>query len=396
MLQAQWEADPGAWLRGEAVVDGTPDALAADNRVFFSLGPVIEGKVALLAQSSYLRLALSPEVMRGQWAMRAIEPASLTAELAQSQDADVLCIESNYLQSGEARKLLWRYLTNGRGVILLVNRMTPGIAGFLRELGFESEGEVQSGQGGSEKFQYVFLNHPIFHPFLSPDFGNLLDIRISKYFRLKTSQALPLIFSEKGAPLFFQAAKQKLFVLAFGLDREHTSWPVHQTFIPFLDLCLQTARAEDPTPINFEPGEVTQAQMPGGVSAQEVVLRDANGGVVARLATEQGKTQIRVPARPGLYSMTYDDSSHVEKLFSVNPPPKESELDYVESPDTLRLWQVERPIGAEKSRVLTRAQGSRTGILQQRLWWWMLVGGLAVLMLEMAVVAAGRRSYLRA
>jgi len=389
LLQAQWEADPGVWLRGEAVVDGVPDALAADNRVFFSLGPVIEGKVALLAQSSYLRLALSPEVMRGQWAMRAIEPASLTAELAQNQDADVLCTESNYLQSGEARKLLWRYLTNGRGVILLVNRMTPGIAGFLRELGFQSEGEVQSGQGGSEKFQYVFLNHPIFHPFLSPDFGNLLDIRISKYFRLKTSQALPLIFSEKGAPLFFQAAKQKLFVLAFGLDREHTSWPVHQTFIPFLDLCLQAARAEDPTPTNFEPGEVIQAQMPGGLGAREVVLRDATGGVVARLATEQGKAQIRVPAKPGLYSMTYDDSSHVEKVFSVNPPPKESELDYVESPDTLRLWQIERPVGVEKLRTVTRAQSSLTGILQQRIWWWMLVGGLAVLMLEMAV-AAGR------
>src|SRR5260221_19676 len=81
MLQAQWEADPGSWLRGEAVVDGTPDALAADNRVFFSLGPVVEGKVALLAQSSYLRLALSPEVIRGPWGLRASEPADQAGEV---------------------------------------------------------------------------------------------------------------------------------------------------------------------------------------------------------------------------------------------------------------------------------------------------------------------------
>src|SRR5439155_25454032 len=58
LLQAQWEADPGLWLRGEVTVEGTLDALAADNRVFFSLAPVVEGKVALLAQSPYLRLAL--------------------------------------------------------------------------------------------------------------------------------------------------------------------------------------------------------------------------------------------------------------------------------------------------------------------------------------------------
>src|SRR3954470_8067120 len=37
LLQAQWEADPALWVRGEVTVEGTPDALAGDNRVFFSL-----------------------------------------------------------------------------------------------------------------------------------------------------------------------------------------------------------------------------------------------------------------------------------------------------------------------------------------------------------------------
>ena len=102
--------------------------------------------MALLAQSPYLRLALSPEIMRGQWATRVLEPTKLAAELAANQDADVLCLESNYLQSGDARKLLWRYLTNGRGVVLLVNRVTPSIVGCLRELGFEAEGHGDCAQ----------------------------------------------------------------------------------------------------------------------------------------------------------------------------------------------------------------------------------------------------------
>src|ERR1043166_4864639 len=197
LLQAQWEADPALWVKGEVTVEGAPDALAGDNRVFFSLAPVLEGKVALLAQSSYLRLALSPDIMKGRWATHWIEPAKISDELSANQDAEVLCIESNYLQSGDARKLISRYLSNGRGVLLLVNRLTPRINGFLRELGFEAEGMVNAPKGAPEKFQFVFSNHPIFHPFLSPDYGNLMDIKVLKYARLKATQAMPLIFSEK-------------------------------------------------------------------------------------------------------------------------------------------------------------------------------------------------------
>src|SRR5207237_39042 len=104
----------------------------------------------------------------GQWAARILEPTHLSEELSSANEAEVLCLESNFLQSGDARKLLWRYLSNGRGVFLLVNRVTPAIAGFLRELGFETESSSESpASTPSEKFQFVLSNHPIFHPFLS-------------------------------------------------------------------------------------------------------------------------------------------------------------------------------------------------------------------------------------
>jgi hypothetical protein len=387
LLQAQWEADPAAWLRGDVSVDGTPDALAGDNRVFFSLAPVVEGKVALLAQSQYLRLALSPEVMRGQWATRVLDPTKLAAELAGSEDADVLVVESNYLQSIDARKLLWRYVTNGRGVLLLVNRVTPSISGCLRDLGFEAEGTVSMEKGGAERFQFVYSNHPIFHPFLSPDYGSLMDVKVSKYVQIKGSQAMPLIFSEKGAGLFFQGTKfpGKLFVAAFGLDREHTSWPVDQTFVPFLDLTLQTARAEDPTPTTFEPAEISKIQLPVGSAVKEVSLRDERQ-VLSRAPVEQGRTQVRMPEKPGVYSLTYDDGTQVEKMFSVNPSPKESQLAYVDAPEALKVWRVNLPPGTvNAAAVAARGKLSLSGILQQHWWWWMVVGGLAALMLEMAL-----------
>ena len=389
LLQSQWEADPAAWLRGEVIVEGAPDALAGDNRVYFSLAPVIEGKLALLAQSQYLRLALSPDVMRGQWATRVLEPTKLAAELAASEDADVLVVESNYLQSTDARKLLWRYVTNGRGVLLLVNRLAPGISGCLRELGFEAEGTISTPKGTAEKFQFVCSNHPIFHPFLSSDYGDLMDVKVTKYVQLKGSQAMPLVFSEKGAGLFFQGTKfpGKLFVAAFGLDREHTSWPVDQTFIPFLDLTLQTARAEDPTPTTFEPGEISKIQLPAGSTAKEAVLRDEHQ-VLSRAPVEQGRAQVRMPDKLGVYTLTYDDSIQTEKIFSVNPSPKESQLAYVDTPESLKAWEVNLPPGSGKAAATARGPLSLSGILQQHWWWWMVVLGLAALMLETALAEA--------
>ncbi|HWX21074.1 MAG TPA: BatA and WFA domain-containing protein [Candidatus Binatia bacterium] len=390
LVQAQWEADPGAWLRGEATIEGIPDALPADNRVFFSMAPVVEGKVALLAQSLYLRLALSPEIMRGQWATRILEPGKLRAEVSANQDADVLVLESNYLQSSDTRKLLWRYLTNGRGVLLLVNRVTPTISGYLRELGFEPEATVRPGKANPEKFQFVLSNHPIFHPFLSPDYGNLMDVKVADYVQLRAPEAMPLVFGERGAALFFQGTKHagKLFVCGFGLDREHTSWPIHQTFIPFLDLTLQAARAEDPTPTSYEPGEPSLIQLGSATSAREVVLHDERGES-ARAPVEQGRAQLRMPEQPGLYSLTFDGRDKVEKIFSINPSPKESQLSYVESPEALDAWRFNRPADLAKAPVSpARAQIRLAGILQQRLWWWMVLGGLLALMLEMTLAEA--------
>jgi hypothetical protein len=388
MLQGQWEADPAAWLRGDATVEGGPDALAADNRVFFSLPPVVEGKLALLAQSPYVRLALSREIMRGQWATRLLEPGQLGQELAADQDADVLCLESNYLQSGDARKLLWRYLTNGRGVFLIVNRLTPASEACLRELGFEAQGETDTGET-PEKFQFVFSNHPIFHPFLSPDYGSLMDIRVSRYVRLKATDAMPLVFSERGASLFFQGTRfpGKLFVAAFGLDREHTSWPVHQTFIPFLDLALQASRAEDATPTAFEPGEVAKLQVPAGGTVREVVLRQEEAELT-RAPVEQGRVQLRLPQVPGLYAVTYDDRPQVQKLLAVNTSPKESQLVYVESPEAMKIWCLQqRTEPAKPAGAPTLGQVRLAGVLQQRLWWWMLLGALLALMTEMTMTA---------
>jgi hypothetical protein len=219
-----------------------------------------------------------------------------------------------------------------------------------------------------------------------------MDVKVSKYVQLKGSQVMPLVFSEKGAGLFFQGTKfpGKLFVAAFGLDREHTSWPIDQTFVPFLDLTLQTARAEDPTPTTFEPGEISNIQLPAGSPVREAVLRDERR-VLSRALAEQGRAQARMPDKPGVYTLTYDDGTQPEKMFSVNPSPKESRLAYADAPEALKVWQVNLPPEARKPAAAeARGKVSLSGILQQRWWWWMVLAGLGALMLEMALAEMKR------
>jgi len=386
LLQTQWEADPASWLRAEATIEGTPDALAADNVVFFSLPPVVEGTVALLAQSHYLRLALSPDIMRGRWGTHTLDPA-ISGAIASSPEADVLCLESSSLQSGEARQLLWQYLKHGHGVLLLVNRVTPGIEGYLRELGFEPEGTVQAPKDKPEMFRFVSANHPVFHPLLSPEYGGLLDIKVKQYVRLRAPSAIPLVVSESGAGLFFEETKLpgKLFVCAFGLDREHSSWPIHQSFIPFLDLTLQAARSAEPSPTSFEPGEMAHLKFASASKAQEAVLRE-EGRELARSRIERGETQLRMPDKPGLYSVTCDGSGEVEKILSGNPSPKESQLVFVDAPETVKAWQWPQQTAAKRSiGTPSSTEIQLSSVLQQQLWWWMVLGALVALMFEMAL-----------
>jgi hypothetical protein len=119
-------------------------------------------------------------------------------------------------------------------------------------------------------------------------------------------------------------------------------------------------------------------QVPANSSAREAVLRD-EAHEINRAPIEQGRAQIHLPDKPGLYAMSYDDSTQVQKLFSVNPSPKESELVYAESPEVVRAWQINGPSRITK---VSTANISQTAILQQRFWWWMVLGGITALLLE--------------
>jgi hypothetical protein len=390
LVTAQWETDPLVEVGGEVSVAGEPDALAGDNRVFFALPPIREGRLVLLARSPFLRAALSPDIMRGYWATRLLEPTQVFGELKSGEVADVLCIESSFLQFREVRDLVMLFLKSGHGVLLLVNGASPLTRAFLSELGFDLQ-TAMTVPAGVTAFRYVFTEHPIFRPFRSPDFGNLMEIKVFQYQRLKAPQAVPLIFSQSGDALFFHAAtpKGQLFVCAFGLDRRETNWPLHPTFLPFLDLCLQNAREKNSVPTVFEPGEMCLLNVAGEKSAQQFVLRDGSREIL-RGPVKNGRIEFPAPDRPGLYTLAYDAVSSVTTLLAVNPSPLESELTYLASPESVRARLVASAPGETKPPIHPGIQLTRSEILRQQIWWLFLVAGLALLLSESLWLAVRR------
>ena len=98
-----------------------------------------------------------------------------------------------------------------------------------------------------------------------------------------------------------------------------------------------------------------------------------------------------MPDKPGVYALTYDDATQVEKMFSVNPSPKESQLAYVESPEAVNAWRMNLPADTGKgAAAAAQPRPSLSGILQQRWWWWMVLGSLVALMMEMALAELKR------
>jgi hypothetical protein len=385
----EWESDQSEWLQGEVRIQGTPDDLAGDNSVVFALPPIREGHVEVLTRSDFVRAALSPAVMSGRWqttfaTAESISVAPLTA--------DVFCLESSFLESAAARQRVRDYLQRGRGVWLMLDEVTPAVAAFLRDLKLKAGKRVEL-EPADSKLRYYFQEHPTLAPFASGEFGNLLDINVFRYFTVDAPGGLPLIFAQPGDPVFFQVrGRGTLLVSAFALDRSDTSWPIHGSFVPWLDLTLTAARTAPPRLQSFLPGQADNWQVPADVEAREVVLRQENEEV-GRATIEESRARLVLPSTPGLYALHYDDLPEPAAMLAVNPSPHESRLTYTDPEETLAGWKLKLPPATVTDPVEATGPISEAAILRQRLWWWLLLAGTTLLMCETGWLALrkGRR-----
>ena len=291
------------------------------------------------------------------------------------------------------------YLNSGRGVAIIVGRDSPVVARLLRDFGIELTGEppVPSKPVG---FRYVYLEHPIFRPFRATDFGDLSEITTSRHRRLQVRDAVPLVFSASGDPLLIEStlARGRLLVFAFQLDRAETNWPLHPSFVPFLDCCLQHLRSTGTeSATDYEPGETCVWSIPTDRDANEVVVTRSGGtgDEIQRLSVKNGQVRCQLPDAPGHYELRHGVDHEIQAVLNVNPPPAESELIFAAKPETLDNWQRDSAtMDGVDSEPTSLADLSRLEILRQQYWWWLVVAGLVLLVMETAWISQ-KQGYAR-
>ena len=392
MLTTQWEADPTQWVDGVVRAEATDDALAADNAAHFACAPLREGRVCLLSNSPYLRAALGSDVARGKWATRLLFADQLPAALAApaAKDADVLVLDASYLASAQARQLVDRYFTGGRGVFITVDRETTLIDGALRQYGFAPKGDAAPANIEPAPFRFLSQDSAVFAPFKVADLGNPLEAHLQKYHPLQTSEAKPILFAANGDAVLFEGlhGAGRLLVAAFGLDRAHTDWVIHPTFMPFLDQALQSLRPQPILTSNLEPGETWLATVPRPTRVSKLHLRDGTREIDAGTLDANGRALIKMPDAPGNYRVTYDEGTVTEQMVSVNPAPEESDLHYLPaSAIPLRAWTTDAapdgsgaPASGDAAANVTLRQAA---VEAQPWWWYVALAGLIALLAEL-------------
>jgi hypothetical protein len=230
-------------------------------------------------------------------------------------------------------------------------------------------------------------NHPVFAPFESSELGKLTEVTVSSYARLKPISGHALVVSETGNGLFFESAEfpGKLFVCAFGMDRDQTSWPVHQSFVPFLDLALQAARPQEKVRTSFEPGETATFPIPSGSDAGTVSIL-GKAGELSNAKVANGHARLRLPDEPGIFSVGLGQSGQPWQFVAVNPAAQASELLYLSSPKAPGEWSVTSPGQHSAEAVAPLRDFGYSNTLAQPVWWWMLILGLIALVMETAWV----------
>ena len=397
-VAAEWESDPSTWLVGSLHVSAQPDDLPQDDTTYFTLPPVTEGKVALLTQSFYLKTALSSAVARGHWSSQILQPADLPnlAAAPGEPGADVLMIDADYLQANPGRDLVDHYVKSGRGVFVMMDRDSPLLNGFLQKIGFQPGlTEPLDNEPTLQPIRYFSPESPLFLPFTTPDFSNLLEVRIGSRVHLHALAAKPLLFSQNGDALLFEipGSPGRMLLSAFAFDRDQTDWVVHPSFVPFLDSALQYLRPQPQLVQTLEPGNVWLAQLPPDDHATTAVLRDLTGKELtsAPIDSDHHRVTLLAPENPGIYALTYDADPKVRQMLAVNPSLKESDLRYLNgTPDVLKAWTLTSPAlaSSETATVLpATAQAAR-----QIVWWELLLVGSLALLIEMAWLAQPKQS----
>ncbi len=273
------------------------------------------------------------------------------------------------------------WLAGGKTAVLVLTSAQSGVT--IASLSGTADVEVSEASGDYALLGEVDFTHPIFAPFADPRFSDFSRIHFWKHRRWTIAADLParvLAKFDDGAPALAQITigKGNLLVLAAGWNLADSQLAVSSKFLPLMQTILDWSGGAAPARSQFQIGE----SIPSPVSSGEALQWRKPDGKVVSLAAGNPFTETDLP---GVYTVT---AGAKLRRFAVNLPLEESRTSPL-SPDDLARLGV--PLRSTAEFSAAKSPGAQHRLLQgelenrQKLWRWLIVGLLAVALVEIAL-----------
>lgn len=345
---------PAGLLTGWVETD--PDALRADDRRHFAVHVAPPPRVALSAAQSFLDQALDVLEDAGR-----VRRSSLA-------EADVAILPAaNGLEA----------LPPGRTAVILPPESELELPAANRRLGAAALPWRYASAVAAGEARFGIVDDEVLEP--------LQGVRLLRVYALErpdgaTGADTTLLALRDGEPWAVRGQREgggRYLLLASPLDDQATTLPTSAALVPLLDRLVGAWSAEDVQRLDLAAG--ASAELPAGA----VVIEGPDD---VRTPVE-GRSSWTADGEPGLYRVLAENDSLLT-VYAVNPPAAESRLEPV-APRELRAalssWDpviVDEP--ADWAGEIYRRR------LGRELWRPLLAIGIALLLAEALVAAAGR------
>ena len=366
----------------------TGDEEDFDNTAYFAASEMEHVTIAYFGSESandpeqlryYLQRAF-PETARRQ--VEVVSAVSNSVFSLETLNRAALAVIPASLDADEV-KAVREWLAGGKTALFVLTNAQSGTT--LAALAGAAGIEVSEAAGDYALLGEVDFTHPIFAPFADPRFSDFSRIHFWKHRRWTIPPDLParvLAKFDDGAPALAQITigKGNLLVLATGWNPADSQLAVSSKFLPLMQTILDWSGGAAPARSQFQTGEAIPSPVSSGDALQ---WRKPDGKVVGLAA---GNALHRDGSARGFIRSTAGSRL---RRFAVNLPLDESRTAPMSPDDLARLGVPLQSPAAISGRKVARGRNAvcsrrnwRTG---RKLWRWLIVGLLAVALVEIVL-----------
>jgi hypothetical protein len=364
---------PYGMNKGEVRIDSA-DSLRADDNCFFAAERGEARRALFIYEATggrgllYFRTALeSPTEAAFQ-----IDAATVdqSANLAPSKYSFVVLSDTGALPPSFEKELK-AYVRSGGSVLVALGRHS---AGALRVPVFDekvSEARYSGREG--ERFQTAAWLDPA-HPSVGKD-DRWSDVKFYQAVKVESGQSRVAARLSDQTPLLMEkrVGEGRVIVFASTFDNVANDFPVHASFVPFVEQTARYLARLDEGQANFQVGSYLDLRG-GDEQRASVEVIGPDGARILSLEESTKAHNIQL-ARTGFFEVHRPNRR--DELVAVNADRRESDLSPIPA-ETLALWQNTGNTPAGGGTGVPGDEGNKP----LSLWWYVMLAVLALAVAE--------------